>query len=426
MTSVRKAAVYALVCALGVLVPATSTAQTETLGGDRRAAIQEVLDRRARAVVERDEDAFMSTVSTASAEFRARQRKMFEWMEDVPFRSYRLRAAWERVGDLIRPSDRRRYPDAEDAALPVTEELYRIAGADTAPAIEDHFYTFVKQDGQWLVAEDGDLDDLGLQTARHMWDFGPVDLTERGRFLVMEHPCRRKRPCGELPRGFFSLAEQALERVGNYWSRRAGDRIVVLVPSSRRELARMLQVTFDTQNFVAFAYSTVDSRSGYDFTAPRIVFNNKSLANRSEESVLGILAHELLHVATRRASGPFVPVFIEEGFADYVGNDASLASLGFLEAEIRAGIFDRRLPRDFEFVVGDGTSIFRNYQESHSAVRFFIERWGMDEFVRFYRDLGRREIAAGTARYQLNDALKDAIGLSLREFERAWADSIGS
>lgn len=423
----QKAAVYAVICALGVFPSVPSTAQTQTTEATRdRAAIQELLDRRAAAVMERDVDAFMATVSTASGEFRARQKRLFEWMEDVPFRSYRLRAVWKRAGDLIRPSDRGRYPGAEDAALPVTEELYRIAGADTAPAIEDLFYTFVKKDGQWLVAGDGDLDDLGLHTARHMWDFGPVDLTQEGRFLVIEHPCRRKRPCGELPAGFFSLADQALDRVGRFWNGPAGDTIVVLVPSSDKELGRMLQVTFDTANFVAFAYSTVDLRRGYDFTAPRIVFNHKSLANRSDESVLGILAHELLHVVTRRASGPFTPVFIEEGFADYVGNDADVASLVFLSAEIGAGRFDRRLPQDFEFIVGDSTSIFRNYQESHSAVRFFLERWGLDEFVRFYRDLGRRQIAAGTARYQLNDALKDAVGLSLREFERAWADSIGS
>lgn len=368
----------------------------------------------------------MATVSTASEQFRARQKKLFKWMEDVPFGSYRLRAAWERAGDLIRPSDRARYPEATDAALPVTEELYRFAGVDSDPAIEDHFYTFVQEGGRWLVAEDTDLDDLGLHSARHMWDFGPVALTERGRFLVIEHPCRRKRPCGELPAGFFSLGEQALERVGKYWKRPAGDPIVVLVPSSAKELARMLQVTFDIDNFVAFAYSTVDLRGGYDFTAPRIVFNYQSLANRSDQSVVGILAHELLHVVTRSASGPFVPVFVEEGFADYVGNDASLSSLGFLGAEIGAGRFDRKLPHDFEFIVGDGTTIFRNYQESHSAVRFFIERWGLNDFVRFYRDLGRREIAVGTARWQLNDALKDAIGLSMRQFERAWADSIGS
>jgi hypothetical protein len=423
---VRRAAAYAVICALLVLPSAPSTAQSETSGGDRRAAIEELLDRRARAVMERDEDAFMATVSTVSEEFRSRQRRLFEWMGDVPFKSYRLRAAWERAGDLLRPSDRARYPDAEDAVLPVTEELYRIAGADTAPAIEDHFYTFVKEGGRWLVAEDGDLDDLGLHTARHMWDFGPVGLTHQGRFLVIEHPCRRNRPCGELPAGFFSLAEQALERVGKYWKREAGETIVVLVPSSAKELRRMLQVTFDTENFVAFAYSTVDQRSGYDFTAPRIVFNYRSLANRSDESVLNILAHELLHVATRGASGPFMPVFIEEGFADYVGNDANLASLAFLGSEIGAGRFDRTLPQDFEFIVGDGTSIFRNYQESHSAVRFFIERWGLDEFVRFYRDLGRRELAGGTARYQLDDALEDATGFTLRGFERAWADSIGS
>jgi len=349
-------------------------------------------------------------------------------MARLPLQSYSLTADWERAGDLARAEDVNAHPAAERVSIPITEERLRIRRFDATDAVEDLFLTFVYRDGAWYVAADDDLTDLGLQSARHLWDFGPLYSVRSRHFLLFGHPCgdpgAPKQDCESLSKDFLRLAEQALERVDNYWTKIWPNKVVVLVPGTARELTRMLQLTFDVSNFVAFAYSSVDDTKGIDYTAPRIVFNHRSLTTRSESSVLGILAHELLHVATRYSSGPFVPTFIEEGLADYVGEDADINALAFLSSEIRAGFFDRVLPKDFEFTIGSGTEIFRSYQESHSAVRFFVQRWGLDRFVRLYLNLGRRDVRAGTARYHLHDAMKDVIGIGLKRFQALWADSL--
>jgi hypothetical protein len=156
------------------------------------------------------------------------------------------------------------------------------------------------------------------------------------------------------------------------------------------------------------------------------LLNWSQLAFRSSESILSVLAHELLHVATRDSSGPFVPVFVDEGIADYAGYDADPESLSFFDGQVEAGAFDRLLPQDFEFVTGSGTDIFTSYQEAQSAVRFFIERYGLARFTAFYRRLGRARVVAGTARYHLDRAFRATTGSGLRDFERAWASSIGA
>ena len=119
-----------------------------------------------------------------------------------------------------------------------------------------------------------------------------------------------------------------------------------------------------------------------------------------------------------------MPVFVDEGFAEYVGYDADAGSLAFLNSEIAAGTFDAQVPEDFEFTIGSGTDIYRSYQKSESAVTFFIQKWGLDRFRRFYRSLGRVKIEPGTARYWLDVMLRRITGLSLEGFEKAWADSI--
>jgi hypothetical protein len=370
----------------------------------------------------RDRAAFMSTVAGDSIEFVQRQRQLFEWMRGVPLESYRLVADWERYGDLARPSDVERYRDADAVVIPVTEERYRISGYDPQPAVEDMFYTFVRREGRWLIGEDTDVDDLTLYTARHLWDFDRVTKLSSEHFLLLQHPCLPEIPCPSVGEDVLSLSEQALERVARYWRVPWHGKVVLLVPGSEEELRRMIQATFELDDFVAFAYSTVDRDHGIDYTGHRIILNPDNFIGRPASSSLEILAHELLHIATRSRSGPFVPLFVEEGIADYAGNDADPDALAFFNSDVSGGLFTGHLPEDFEFTIGSGEDIFRSYQSSQSAVRFFVERFGLGDLVRFYKRLGRVEVAAGTPRYHVDRALRDVIGLGYDRFQSEWSD----
>lgn len=386
-----------------------------------RGAIEQLLDRRARAVLERDRAAFMATVASSSADFVERQNRLFRALGDVPFGSFDYRVAWERRGDLVRATDEQQYPGAEAVSIPLTEERYRIAGFDPRDAVEDMYFTYIKQDGEWLIAEDTDLNDMTMYSARHLWDGGRIRTDRSEHFLMLSHRCPR---CSTLGDDFLQLAEEGLDRARRYWHGPFREKIVVLVPRSGRELERMIQATFDLDDFVAFAYSTVDLSDGIDYTGHRIIPNPQAFAGRSTTSVRQILAHELLHVATRDSAGPFVPVFVDEGFADYVGHDADPSGLAFFNSDVAQGLFNGELPEDFEFTIGSGTDIFRSYQKSQSAVRFFIERFGLDAFNRFYRRLGRIEVAAGTARFHIDRAFRAVTGMSYKSFQEAWTSSI--
>jgi hypothetical protein len=405
-------------CLVLAAAPGCSDAQAQP--GDR-AAIDSLLERRAVAVVAGDEEAFMATVARTSEAFVDRQRRLFARMRDLPLDSYALEVDWARYGDLMRGSDRSRYPDAESVAIPVTEERYTLQGFDARPAAEDIFYTFVEMDGEWLIAEDTDLDDLTLFSARHPWDFHPQRVTRRGHFLLLEPMCRN---CPDAPPGALSLARSALARVGDYWSSPWRKRVPIVIPASASDLKRMLQATFDVRDFVAFAYSTVEVNRGIEYTGHRILLNPDAFVGRGSGSTLEILAHELLHVASRYRSGPFVPTFVEEGIAEYVGRDQRPGALSFFDFDVATGAFDRRLPDEYQFSTGTGTDIFRSYQKSYAAITFFIERWGLARFRRFYSALGRPDIAPGTVGYHIDRAMERSIGLSLDQFERAWAGSI--
>lgn len=388
------------------------------MGADDRAAIQELLDERAGAFLDRDRSAFLATIDPTARAFRARQARLFDNSAAVPFGTYELVADWARYGDLVRAREVARYA-ADAIMLPLTHEHYTIRGFDPDPAVEDAFYTFVQRNGDWLIASDTDLDDIGLLTVRHPWDLGPLETARSEHFLGLAPPCDGFCPLDSL----LPLAEEALDRLNRAWTVPWPRKVVLVVPHSDVSLKRMLQATFDPAKFVAFAYSTIDPDEG-SYTGHRIIVNPPVIAGRGRDEVLTILTHELLHVATRALSGPFVPLFVEEGLAEVAGHGESPTALAYFDSIVGGGAFDRKLPEDFQFSAGTGNDIYLSYQEAQSAVRYFIDRWGIERFREFYERLGRTRLSAGLASWHVERALRRTLHLGLRAFERAWAASI--
>ncbi|HEU4480879.1 MAG TPA: hypothetical protein VFS18_03260, partial [Actinomycetota bacterium] len=111
----------------------------------------------------------------------------------------------------------------------------------------------------------------------------------------------------------------------------------------------------------------------------------------------------------------------DEGLAQYVSEAGDPATVATFDAAVRAS--GARIPEDYEFFVGGAGPIYVQYQRSMSVVAYFIERWGLLRFQRFYVRLGKAS-APGTTRYHVDAALEETIGMDLRALERAWASSI--
>lgn len=387
---------------------------------DDRAPIQELLDDRATAVLNHDAELFRSTVAGHQS-FVDLQMDRFEWASSVDLDDYSLEVDWSAYGNLSRPSDVKRYPGAESVAIPLTIERYRLKGFDESDGIESLFLTFVKRDGRWRIESDSDLEDIGFLTGRHVWDYGHVTSVVDGPFVALVR-CRAQTDCVDSANRVLDLAAQGLERVRPYWDGPKPEGAVVLVAGSGPELKRILQATFDVNDFVAFAMSSETADDELWFSGPRIAFSPTALAGADRSRILHILSHEMLHIITRSASGPFVPLWLEEGYAEYAGTGADPAALSYFRSVVASGGFDGRLPQNHQFTTGD--DIYDSYQKGLSAVRFMVERYGLDALNRLYADIGGRRVVAGTDRYLVDQAFRANLGLSLRNFERKWASSI--
>jgi hypothetical protein len=406
---VRRLALLALASVLTAPALPTVRAQEELYAG-----IRSMLERRAEAVRAGDEEAFMATVAGIDPRFEERQRLMIRGFEDLGVSEYGLEISDRFWPELTTPREVAKYGRRARPTILHVEERYRIEGYDPQLALEDLYLTFVRTDEGWKVASDVDLEDVGLWSGRKLWEYDPVITRASDHFLYVSHP----EQAGAAD-DILDAAERALGTVEDRWPLPWRKRALILAPTSSEELRRVIQATFDVENFVAFAYSSVDRRVDFDLVGHRIILNWPNFSRYDLGIQERILAHELLHLATRELTGPMVPGFVDEGIAEWVAGDTDTSEIS---RRLAAATWDHELPRDYEFITGEGADVTLQYQESFTSAEYAIDRYGMRDVAEFYEILGESRLAPGTPRYHVDQAMRAVFGLGYPQFEARWAD----
>jgi len=226
---------------------------------------------------------------------------------------------------------------------------------------------------------------------------------------VLSHPTDAERA-----RNLAAVAEEAIAKLDERWGEPWSHRVPLILPASVDELARILQATFDLDNFVAFvAYGSIRDR-GWEATAPRIYIQDRNLSRYGRDDQVRTLTHELDHVAVAPIAGPLIPSWVHEGVADWV-------ALGRRTDERRPAGSDGHLPRDYEFTVGGREAINVSYAESRSVMWLLAARRGLEAPAELIRTLGAEKVAPGSEELRVDEALTRIAGLTTAQLEKEWA-----
>ena len=383
------------------------------LGPGRERAVRALLAARSNAVLRHDRAAFLATIDPLATAFRTRQAALVDALARVPIAtwSYTLDPSSERPGTAALD---RRTRWAGDVAL-----RYRLDGGDPAPALRRQHLTFVLRSGRWYVG----ADDPGLRTQRDLWDDGPVVTARRPGVLVLGHPSS-----APLLADLARETEQAVSRVTALWGPGWSRRVLVIVPSSQAELARLVPGAGALDQVAALATADLEPPAAGDHPGPARPVGDRVLVNPPVFARLGtlgrrvVLAHEVTHVASRAASGTAVPTWLVEGLADWIGYrglDVPLSVSGReLQADVRAGRLPDHLPTDAAYD-GSDPRLAQTYEQSWRAVSLIASRYGAAALLRLYRDLGRDGRAGA-----LDRVLHRDLGLSLAGLTQAWREQL--
>ncbi len=352
--------------------------------------MSDLLARRASAVRQRDAAAFRATIDARDRDFSAAQDVLFRNLLGLPLAEWRYGS----VSD-VRPLSTS-GASTSDAAFEVDADLvYRLDPFDARPVHSPRRLTLLHRGGAWVLGAEEIVPDLGM--VPEVWELGRVTVARGRRSLVVLRPVE-----GRSAGSFVSEGDRAVSQVSSVWGE--GVPVVVVVPASQDEAVRLLR---DDRPLDAVAAVTTGQTIGSPRpragprppTGERVVVNPRAFDTLTPTGRAVVLTHEATHVAVRASSGP-VPMWLSEGFADYValrGRGLAVASAApTAMRHVRRHGPPPVLPRDRDFVSG-GANGAAAYELSWLACRLLAQRYGEPALVRFYRTAAVTDRGRGAA-----------------------------
>lgn len=406
---------------MGALPPVEPSA-VDAARGD---AIAALLERRAAAVRERDLDAFLATVDPgAETWFREAQEDLFDNLADVPLSHWSYAVDAADVLDLTGLGET--DPTAVDRTAaelwaPGVKLRYGLRGVDTVPTSRDLGYLFARRGDSWYLHSDTALSELGRRTWRGPWDFGPCQAVTTEFGLVLAHP-------GSQPMVDRLVREldPAVRSVTQVWGGDWSGKVALLLPDSPAEMRALVGPDFPVESVVAVATADRVDSAANQAVGQRVVLSPVGARALSVASLKVVLRHEITHVAARGRTVDGSPMWLLEGFADYVGYRDSGLTLAQGAPDLatlvtKAGA-PPGLPEDRSFRA-EGKELDLAYQQAWSIARFIAERFGEPRLVDLYRTLaGAGPVSAA----ETDTLLHNAIGLDRANLLAQWRDHLES
>lgn len=369
----------------------------------REAAVRDLLQAQAGAVVGRDLSAYLRAVADGE---RTAARVRFERMSRIGLAQLSLVSVSE-----IAP------PVPAGPGTDVTWDVeaaydYRIADVDRGPR---RFVVALT-----LRATQARPEQVTITASRpadrpQPWDIAGMEVRRSPRSLVVGSAS------GADLDEVLARADRAATSVTQVWGPVVP--AVWVVPTDETEAEQVLGRRAGELNGVAAA-TDGPLATGAPAGADRIVLSPTAWRDLSPVGRDVVLRHELTHVAVRASTGNPVPLWLSEGFAEYVayrGVDAAdeVVAASLVGALRREGI-PEHLPGPERFDPSAG-SLSAAYAESWLAVRSLVRAHGEAAVVAFYRT------AAGPATPNTtvdeDTALDEALtrlGTTRVELERRW------
>ncbi|WP_405971592.1 hypothetical protein OG496_18110 [Streptomyces sp. NBC_00988] len=389
MTGRRRASRSGVLALWLLLVPLVGCGG-QPAAGSAKAKVQSLLDRRSAAVLHHDETAYMRTGA----------RTAYENLSAVPFASWSYRlTALHRTGATA----------TADAEL-----SYKVKGYDTSPVTVGRTLTLrLTVDGQWYVGSDKPAKKSGQQ----LWDQGKVSVVKGAHSLVMGVG----QDADSLD-DYRALADHAVPAVSDAWGTDWTRHVVVLVPGSLDGMAGLLGSPAASYRGIA-AVTTGEAGGSGSAPADRIIVNPDAYALLGSMGKQVVLTHETTHVATRAHTTAATPLWLSEGYADWIGYRGTGRTPVQAAPELYRAVEDGDLPtalpadKDFGFS-SEPTKLAQAYEGGWMACRMIEERWGVDQLGKFYRAVGAHKKRAGA----VEDAMKSVLGVTLEDFTAQWRE----
>lgn len=350
-----------------------------------------------RAVRDGDEGAAVGLAAAGDADAAEQLRTLVTNADEIDLRGVSLRYLGESGG--IDP----------DGEWPATASLtWRFGPGDPGLATTEVRVDFrAESEGPVTIASLGGTS-TAPTSATPIWFADPIEVRRTPKTTVVVATRAIEK--------YSLLARRAVpvvRRVLPNWS----GRLVVEVPASAVALDVALGAEPGTFGNVAGVTSTVDG-AGSSSAPVHVFLNPDRIGELRPAGAQVVLSHEAAHVALDATSSE-LPVWLSEGFADYIAlRDVPLpltTTAAQIIRQVRREGAPRTLPDDGDF--DEGSEYFgAAYEAAWLACRLLAQRAGEDALLRFYRRADGSD--------DFDGLFRRSFGLTEHDFTRQWRTAL--
>jgi len=372
-------------------------------GGAAHDGIQETLDAYGNALVSKDRAAFLAQIDPASTAFLEQQILMFDRLGDVPFSKYEIVAT--SISD-----------PAPGTAIAKVEFAWNYAGSFTGrPNPERSAFLLVKKAEGWRLAGDATAQALGKPRDAHLEDFGTVRMLNGDRVLVLYHS-----ESEAVAQRAATLTQNAFPRLETSLPGVTLPKVPIVVYDSHDQVEQAFPGRWATWTGGASLMLGSETDQGGEIIIDAAAFNN--VDGYAPEYNPKMLAHELTHVALFSLTTTRTPPFLEEGLADYVGQDIKSVLLPQKlrnGASFRPTLSDLYRPGGFNALLDEQAATLA-YEQADTAVDFLEKRYGQDAVPQLIREFKRRDDEEKDQDRLVDGVFRTVLGVGWDEFEAQW------
>jgi hypothetical protein len=282
---------------------------------------------------------------------------------------------------------------------------WQFGGFDPRPVQMEVRVRFAVHGGRLGIAGIG-----GGDRRTPIWLTGPVQVRRTPSTLVLVQGSSAQ---ADRIAGLARVAVPQVRRVLPTW----GGHLVVEEPGSQAALEAALQAAAGAYTGIAAVTTSVDGSRNRD-AAVHVFVNPPVLDPLGPRGAQVVLTHEATHVATRAATSP-APIWLVEGFADYVALRAQHIPLATSAARIAALVRQQGAPPhlpDVTQFAADAPHLEARYESAWLACRLLAAVGGQDHLVAFYE--------AVDAGQPVETALHRQFGFGLSGLTERWRTAL--
>jgi hypothetical protein len=251
---------------------------------------------------------------------------------------------------------------------------YRLAGepAPTGAALQ---LVVADTARGWRVQEERST------TGSLLWEVGPLTVVTGARTLVIGVG----NPAGGAAalRGWAADGAIAVRQIRAAVPDGWPGRLTLVVPGSSADTARLTgRSTESLEGLAAVTLAEAQPTAGSGQRVFRVYLDLPVVAGISGVARQIVLRHEVTHVATGAPATNATPLWLEEGYAQYLGYRGSAVPLRVAVRDLRADRLPSRPPSDDEFT---GQRAAAAYEAAHVLCVVMAEQVGEDGLLRVYR-----------------------------------------